>query len=94
MRQISTSTYRMSDTNDRTTGDTERDGYRLLEDTLLIASALNDAQYGANRYAVTGYDHRREESLERLKDIREMIDETLERYEDTAKQQSGGGRDA
>lgn len=61
-------------------GGTDRDGYRLSEDVILINTAVNDALYSANRYQELGFDHLEESTLEHLEGVREMVDETIERH--------------
>ena len=68
--------------------DTEQSAYRFNESLILLGDSLNDAQYAANRYHQTGYDHKQEDALEHLRDLRNLADEVLERYDDTGGDQS------
>ena len=76
----------MSD-NGHSTDRTEQDAYRLIENIILASDSLNDALYKANRYQAVEYEHLKEDSLQELRDVRDLIDEILEREVQPGKDQ-------
>ena len=58
------------------------DSYRMVNDLLSMDRSINEAMYDINRYQVNGYDHIREDALKEIEMVKEIAEETLERYGD------------
>jgi len=69
--------------SEQSTDDIEQSAYRLSENLILLGKTLNDAQYAANRYQKTGFEHKREDALQHLRELRDFADEIIERSVNT-----------